>query len=81
MTEISRETIDRACKAYADATGYYGEFHSGLSSPSADKMREGIRAALNAVGPLSHSADAGLVEALTTARAQLVTLGGEPADP
>lgn len=47
------EKVDRACKAYAEATGYYVQFHSGLSSPSADKMREGMRAALNAIAALS----------------------------
>ena len=41
--------VERAAKAYAEATGYYVEFHRGLSSPSADKIRTGIRAALSAI--------------------------------
>lgn len=40
------ELVERCAKAYADATGYYVEFHRGLSSVSADKIRTGIRAAL-----------------------------------
>jgi len=44
--------VERAAKAYAEATGYYVPFHPGLSSVSADKIRTGIRAALAAVkGP------------------------------
>jgi Lar family restriction alleviation protein len=47
--DITDDMVERACKAYADATGYYVEFHRGLSSPSADGMRKGMRAALKAL--------------------------------
>lgn len=40
--------VDRLAQVYAEATGYYVPFHRGLSSPSADKIREGIRAVLAA---------------------------------
>jgi len=43
------EIIERAAQAYAEATGYYVQFHRGLSSPSADKIREGMRAAIEAM--------------------------------
>lgn len=60
--DLNREVIDTACEAYAKATGYYTQFHRGLSSPSADKMREGMRAALATLSTLP--ADGALVEAL-----------------
>lgn len=48
--------VERACAAYAKATGYYAEFHPGWSSPSADKMRAGMRAALAALSqPAAHA--------------------------
>jgi hypothetical protein len=43
------EQVEVASKAYAEATGYYVPFHRGLSSPSSDKIREGMRAALTEV--------------------------------
>lgn len=46
---IPDDVIETACAAYAKATGYYVEFHRGLSSPSSDRMREGMRAALIAI--------------------------------
>jgi hypothetical protein len=45
----NEDNLEIAAKAYADATGYYVPFHRGLSSPSADKIRTGIRAALAAL--------------------------------
>ncbi len=48
-TEPSVDAVERASKAYAEATGYYVDFHPGLSSASADKIRTGIRAALSAL--------------------------------
>jgi hypothetical protein len=49
-SEPSEDAVECAAKAYAKATGYYVEFHRGLSSASADKIRAGIRAALQAAG-------------------------------
>ena len=43
------DQVERASKAYAIATGYYVEFHRGLSSPSSDNIRKGVRAALTEV--------------------------------
>lgn len=43
------EMVEAACAVYAKATGYYVEFHRGLRSESADKMRLGMRAALTFV--------------------------------
>lgn len=40
--------VESMCKAYAEATDYYVPFHSGLRSESADKMRVGMRAAIEA---------------------------------
>jgi hypothetical protein len=51
------EMVERASEAYADATDYYVKFHRGLSSPSADRIRKGIRAALEASGLLSTLAE------------------------
>lgn len=48
MSKVSETEVEIASKAYADATGYYVEFHRGLSSPSADQIRKGVRAALEA---------------------------------
>lgn len=46
MDELkSREA---AAKAFAEATGYYVEFHSGLSSESAENIRRGTEAAVKA---------------------------------
>ena len=42
------DAIERAAKAFSDASGYYVPSHPGLSWPSADKLRAGIRAALKA---------------------------------
>lgn len=44
-----QENIETACKAFADATGYYVPFHRGLKSESADMMRKGMCAALTAL--------------------------------
>jgi len=50
MTRVTRdERVETACEAYAEATGYYVPFHRGLSSESADRMRKGMRAALDAL--------------------------------
>jgi hypothetical protein len=46
---INDELVEVAAKAYADHTEYYVQFHRGLSSPSADKIRDGMRKALEAV--------------------------------
>ena len=43
------DQVETACAAYAKATGYYVEFHRGLSSESSDRMRTGMRAALSAL--------------------------------
>lgn len=54
---IDSKALEAAAKAYAEATGYYVEFHRGLSSASADKIRTGteaaIRAYLSATSPSS----------------------------
>ena len=42
------EAVEIACKAFAEASGYYTPFHRGLQSVSANKMRDGMRAALKA---------------------------------
>ena len=47
--EVTDEQVETACEAYADATNYYVKFHRGLSSPSADHIRKGMRAALSAL--------------------------------
>lgn len=39
---------EAAAKAYAEATGYPFDFHPGLSSESADKIRAGTEAAIKA---------------------------------
>jgi hypothetical protein len=57
------DEVDIACKAYADATEYYIQFHRGLSSPSADKMRKGMRAALHALRTQPQAARPEVVEA------------------
>jgi len=54
ITEPRREAVDddmlhAACKAYTEAKGYYVPYHRGLSSASANRLRAGIRAALEAV--------------------------------
>ncbi len=49
MVEVSKDEAEVAAEAYAKATNYYGNFHRGLSSPSADNIRRGVRAALEAV--------------------------------
>jgi hypothetical protein len=41
--------VERFSKIFADASGYYVPFHRGLSSPSADKLRAGVRAILAAL--------------------------------
>lgn len=51
VREASDDVIERACEAYADATGYYVKFHRGLSSTSADDIRKGMRAALATLQP------------------------------
>ena len=43
------DDVERLSKVYAEATGYYVPFHRGLSSPSADSIRKGIRAVLAAI--------------------------------
>ncbi|HSC57537.1 MAG TPA: hypothetical protein VLC51_10055 [Nitrospira sp.] len=48
-TATLAEQIEIACAAYAKATGYYVEFHRGLSSESSDRMRKGMRAAIVAL--------------------------------
>jgi hypothetical protein len=47
--EVSEEMVERFSKIFADASGYYVPFHRGLSSPSADKLRAGVRAILAAL--------------------------------
>jgi hypothetical protein len=42
------EMVENAAAAFAKSTDYYVDFHRGLSSVSADKIRRGIRAALTA---------------------------------
>lgn len=52
--QVDEAMVEDLAKAYAKATGYYVQFHKGLSSPSSDKIRTGIRAihaALAAVKP------------------------------
>lgn len=44
--------IEAMCKAFADATGYYVEFHRGLRSVSSDKYRVGMKAAIEALRAL-----------------------------
>jgi hypothetical protein len=64
---ITDDDVEDACKAYADATGYYVPFHRGLSSESSDKMRKGMRAALKALrrtAPPDTGAEARLRKAL-----------------
>jgi hypothetical protein len=46
---VDDEVVNAACVAYAKATGYYVEFHKGLSSASSDEMRKGMRAAIDAI--------------------------------
>jgi hypothetical protein len=41
--------VEIACAAYAKAIDYYVPFHRGLSSESSDRMRKGMRAALEAL--------------------------------
>jgi hypothetical protein len=51
-TEPAVDDVNKAASAFADATGYYlgkGQLHAGLSSPSADNIRNGIREAFAAV--------------------------------
>jgi hypothetical protein len=43
------DLIEAMARAYAEANGYYVDFHPGLSSPSADKIRSGMTAALAAL--------------------------------
>lgn len=43
------EVVEDAAAAYAKKTGYYVEFHKGLKSVSSDKIRDGIRAAIEAL--------------------------------
>lgn len=43
------DEVERLSKVYAEATGYYVQFHRGLSSPSSDEIRKGIRAVLAAL--------------------------------
>lgn len=45
--------IEAMCKAFAEATGYYVEFHLGLRSASSDKYRIGMKAALDALTALA----------------------------
>jgi hypothetical protein len=49
VPEPTPDEIEVACAAYAKATGYYVEFHRGLSSESSDRMRKGMRAAFLAI--------------------------------
>ncbi len=53
------EQVETACVAYAKATGYYVEFHRGLSSVSLDRIRAGMRAALSAVSSTDRCAKCG----------------------
>ena len=46
--QFTEDSIELACKAFAEATGYYVEFHKGLRSESSDRIRKGARAALEA---------------------------------
>lgn len=48
---VSEADVERLSKVYAEATGYYVQFHRGLSSPSSDAIRNGIRAILAAPTP------------------------------
>ena len=48
------DLIEVMARAYAEATGYYVDFHPGLSSPSADKIRSGMAAALAALRETHH---------------------------
>ncbi len=45
---ITDEMIEEFGKIFADASEYYVPFHRGLSSPSADKLRAGVKAVLEA---------------------------------
>lgn len=56
-TEVSEAMVEAASKAYAEATGYYVEFHRGLRSESSDKIRRGVRAALEAALSTAPSGD------------------------
>jgi hypothetical protein len=44
--DVSEAEVEELSKIFAEASGYYVPFHRGLSSPSADKLRAGIRAVL-----------------------------------
>lgn len=44
-----RADVESLSKVYADAAGYYVEFHRGLSSPSADAIRKGVAAVVAAL--------------------------------
>ena len=48
QTLTADAAIEEAFKAYTLATGYYIAYHKGLSSASADRMRAGVRAAIDA---------------------------------
>lgn len=45
---VTEGMVEAASAAYAKETGYYVEFHRGLRSESADKIRRGMRSALAA---------------------------------
>jgi len=44
--ELDKKALEAATKVYADAIGYYVEFHKGLNSESSNKMRAGMRKAI-----------------------------------
>jgi hypothetical protein len=50
--DFDNEIVERISKIYAEATGYYVPFHSGLSSESSDLIRKGIRAVLEELGEI-----------------------------
>jgi hypothetical protein len=50
---VTEDVVEVASSAYAEATEYYVPFHRGLSSDSADKIRKGVRAAVEAVDGLA----------------------------
>lgn len=60
MTDRSAdiEAVEIASQAFAEATDYYTPFHRGLSSESSNKIRKGIRAAIEALRPFHAAAEA-----------------------
>lgn len=60
-TPVPADLVEAVAKAYADETEYYIQFHRGLSSPSSDKIRKGMRAAIAAYK--AHMASDGVIQA------------------